>query len=146
MHDSAFRAPPEYCEHDATGGFHKLIGPFYIKGDGSEFRYGFRADTRHINPAGIIHGGLLMTIMDMVLTTTVIHVTEAQNHVSTISLNCDFLAPITADTWIEGRGEVTRRTRALAFVCGRLQVDGQDVVTATGVWRIFSAPLRATAP
>ena len=55
MHDSSFRAPPEYYEQHANGGFHQLIGPFYIKGDGSEFRYGFRADARHTNPAGIIH-------------------------------------------------------------------------------------------
>ena len=84
-----------------------------------------------------------MTVMDMVLTSTVIQATEGKNHVSTVSMNCDFLAPISAGNWIDGSGEVIRRTRSLAFVRGLLQVDGQEMVSATGVWRVFSMPAKS---
>ena len=138
----SFDPPPGFRERDAHGGFHQLIGPFYIRDNGTDREYGFYADERHINPAGVVHGGLLMTVMDMVLTSTVIQFIDGKNHVSTIAMNCDFLAPISQGSWITGRGEVTRRTKSIAFVRGRLQVEGRDAVTGTGVWRVFSSPAR----
>ena len=137
------KPPPGFRERDPHGGFHQLIGPFYIKGDGAGRCYGFRTETRHTNPVKVVHGGLLMTVMDMVLTSTVIQVTEGKNHVSTVSMNCDFLAPVSANSWFDGSGEVIRRTRSLAFVRGCLNVDGVAAVTATGIWRIFSGPAKS---
>ena len=142
-----FTPPAGFHARQADGGFHQLIGPFYVEGDGSNFCYGFYVDERHTNPADVVHGGLLMTLMDMVLTTTVIQATELKNHVSTITMNCDFLAPVLANRWVDGKGEIVRRTKSLAFVRGRLQVAGTDAVTATGVWRVFNRPLvSATLP
>jgi uncharacterized protein (TIGR00369 family) len=137
------KPPPGFRERAPHGGFHQLIGPFYIKGDGTDRCYGFRTLARHTNPANVVHGGLLMTVMDMVLTSTVTQVTEGKNHVSTVSMNCDFLTPVSANSWIDGSGEVIRLTRSIAFVRGCLKVDGVDAVRATGVWRVFSAPAKS---
>src|SRR5688572_15189918 len=107
--------PPGFQARAATGGYHQLIGPFYLSDDPVVGRrYGFRVDGRHTNPAGRVHGGLLMTLMDMVLTTTIIEAIGGP-WLATVSLNCDFVAAVQPGDWVEGRGELTKRTTSLAF-------------------------------
>ena len=54
------------------GDFVALNGPLYIRSvaqpDGSKQRHlGFRVETRHTNPMGNCHGGMLATFADMLL-------------------------------------------------------------------------------
>lgn len=130
--------PAGYALRRLGGGFYGLVGPAYLAEAGGRRRFGLRAEERHTNPDGPIHGGLLMTVMDMVLSATVDHALGGGIPFSTVSLNCDFLAPVKPGDWIEGEGEITRRTAALAFLRGRLSVAGSDIMTASGVWRVFA--------
>ena len=130
--------PSGFTVRPALGGFHNLIGPFYLAGELSDRRYGFRVDERHTNPPGNIHGGLLMALMDMVLTTTIYETLDRRIPVSTVSLNCDFLAGVKPGDWVEGKGRITRQTASLAFLRGELSVNGEAVMAASGVWRVFT--------
>ena len=58
--------------------------------------------------------------------------------VVTITVNCEFVAPVRLGDWVECRGEVTKLTRSLAFVRGAMTVDGETVMTCStvpGRWR-----------
>jgi acyl-coenzyme A thioesterase PaaI-like protein len=54
---------------------------------------------------------------------------------TTVSLSTDFLSAVQAGDWIEGVGEISRRTRTLIFVRAMLQVGERSVLSAQGVWK-----------
>ena len=120
-----------------TGGpFGKEVGPFYLKGGELDFRIGLRIETRHINPNGVVHGGVFMTMADHAGSMAIYRSLTEKAPFATISLNCDFLAPAKEGDWIEGWGKVVRRTRTLAFANATIELAGQPIVRATGVWKL----------
>jgi acyl-coenzyme A thioesterase PaaI-like protein len=54
-------------------------------------------------------------------------------------LNTHFLAAVTPGEFVELRGEVTRATKGLVFVRGKLSVGERDVAAVDGIWRILRA-------
>jgi acyl-coenzyme A thioesterase PaaI-like protein len=126
-------------------GFNAYFGPILGRPgeDGAPSHFLFQTREHHLNGAGMIHGGVLMAVADVVLGTAVTDVV-GRIPVATISLNCDFVAAGKPGVLIEGRAEVTRRTRTVVFVEGDLYVreaDGGErvLLTATGIWKILGA-------
>ena len=93
----------------------------------------------HVNPAGAVHGGVLMTFADHVLGLYVWAVSKGAPNV-TIQLNTHFLAAVAPGDFVVLRGQVTRGAKSLVFVRALLSVDERDVVAADGIWRVFPAP------
>lgn len=126
----------------ATGGgpFGKEAGPFYLGGGEQDFRLGLRIEARHTNPNGSAHGGVFMTLADHAGSLAIFHSLSEKAPFATISLNCDFLGPAKEGDWIEGWGEVVRRTRTLAFANATIELAGQPIVRATGVWKLSTSP------
>lgn len=132
-------APPEGFEPiDEPPGFDAMVGPYYRKEADDGPVHGFLAEARHINPRGVIHGGMLMTFIDRTLGSLVWHAIDGRP-CATVSLNTDFLAPGRPGDWIECRGQVTRQTRALVFVRGELTAGDRTLMTASGVWKKLGA-------
>jgi len=52
-------------------------------------------------------------------------------------MNCQFVAPGLKGAWIEGRGQVTRRTRDLVFVECKITSGPTPVMTATGIFKLL---------
>ena len=50
------------------------------------------------------------------------------------------------DDWIEGVGEITRRTQTLIFVRAQLQVGDRAVLSAQGVWKFVRHGHAPTEP
>ncbi len=118
------------------GPFGEEVGPFYLSEDESDFRIGLRIEERHTNPNGVVHGGVFMTLADHVGSLAIFRSLSEKAPFATISLNCDFLAPARAGDWIEGWGEVVRRTRTLAFANATIELAGQPIVRASGIWKL----------
>jgi len=119
-------------------GFNAHLGTIYRKiadQDGSSHHYLFDVGPHHLNTGGFTHGGVLMTLADVVLGSTVAHAVGFM--CSTISLNCDFLAGAKLGDRIEGEATITRQTRSVAFVSGILSVGDQPLMTASGIWKIL---------
>src|ERR1700689_4665476 len=86
--------PPD-AEIASTGGFNKYVGPLYRlpdAEDGAVKRFAFVAEDKHMNGAGTVHGGMLMSFADVAMSRTSRLVTGAKG-VSTVALNCDFVGP-----------------------------------------------------
>lgn len=110
-----------------------LVGPLYGRLDGEAFVLGFRVDQRHCNPGGTCHGGMLMTLADMLLLLGANLQCGIQRYMTTVSLTNDFLAPAPAGSWLEGRVQVLRTTRSLIFVQGTMNLDGAPVLRSSGI-------------
>ncbi|MDP6346182.1 MAG: PaaI family thioesterase [Alphaproteobacteria bacterium] len=117
--------------------FEGFVGPLYERRNGADYACGFRAAPHHVNGRGVVHAGMLSTFTDHTLGNLVEQ--AAERPCATISLNMDYLAGAHTGDWIECSGRVTRQTRSLVFIKGQLSVDGELVMTASGVWKKLGA-------
>lgn len=115
-------------------------GPFHGKWEGERFVLGMRIDEKHCNVAGVCHGGMIMTMADMLLTVGSNIQANLSRFLPTISMTCDFLAPVNRGEWIEGRVDVLRTTRNLVFSDGILCVGGEPVARASAILRLAAEP------
>lgn len=126
-------APDGYVPSTIPDGtFGKLLGTLYRRREGGGFA--FRVEARHGNVRGAIHGGMLMTMADQVLGLTVQQAIGG-GPTATISLNCDFVSSAKPGDLIEGTAEVTRITRSIVFVQGRLACGDRLILSAAGLWK-----------
>ena len=51
----------------STNPFIDMIGPLYGRMEDERFVLGVRVETRHCNPGGTCHGGMVMTLADMLV-------------------------------------------------------------------------------
>ena len=124
--------PNEPFEHDAAG-------PFYLKEDSDgKMIAAFRAQPKHMNAGGVVHGGALMTFADFAL--FAIATDElGGGHAVTMNLSGDFLGASGPGALIEARGEVTRGGGKTIFVRGMITADGAPALSFTGIIRRLSA-------
>ncbi len=128
--------PDGFKPFQVSGPFALSCGPFYYREEpGGDYSYGFAAEERHTNPYGIVHGGVLVTFVDTLMGRSV--VAAAKCACATITLNTEFMAGGAPGNWIEGKAEVTRMTRTLAFLRADVSSGGDLLMTASGIWRLF---------
>ena len=115
--------------------FEQRAGPFYETRavDGSHIA-AFRAEERHMNGAGFMHGGCLMTFADSALFTIASDALEG-SHGVTMHLAGDFLDPASVGQLIEARGEVVRAGGKTIYVVGKVTADGKPVLSFNGIIR-----------
>jgi len=126
--------------------FEEMIGPILFRDDAGERVGGFRAEPKHCNGWGFVHGGMLTAFADAALTgIDNFHRDDPRTEgVVTVSLNCEFVSSARVGEWVECRGEVVRRGASLVFMQGRLAVGDRVVMTCSTVLkRIAKRPGRA---
>jgi uncharacterized protein (TIGR00369 family) len=113
--------------------FEDLAGPFYFRdeADGTR-RAAFRVEAKHLNVAGGVHGGCLMTFADYALF-MIAHRDLDDLAAVTVSLNGEFVGPAAAGDLIEAAGEVVRAGGSLVFVRGLITGGGAPMVSFSGV-------------
>ncbi|MEM7688417.1 MAG: PaaI family thioesterase [Pseudomonadota bacterium] len=119
--------------------FENGAGPFFMRrqNDGS-YLSAFRAEDKHMNGAGSMHGGCLMTFADFALFAIANDELDGAMAV-TMNLSSDFLGGIKPGALVEARGEVTRGGGKTIFVRGLITGDGEPALSFTGIIRKFSA-------
>ena len=121
-----------------TGGgrdaFESLVGPFYSTEIDGEAVCAFRAEPRHMNGLGLMHGGCMLTFADYALFAISRRARGGlRGSGLTVSLNGEFLGPARVGERVEARGEVTRAGRSLIFVRGLLTAEGRPMLSFSGV-------------
>lgn len=115
--------------------FEQRSGPFYEKVDEDGCAVSaFRAEPRHMNGAGFMHGGCLMTFADSALFSIARDAMDG-SHGVTLSLTGDFLDPAQVGQLIEARGEVVRAGGKTIFTQGIVTADGTPVLRFNGIIR-----------
>lgn len=100
-------------------------------------------DESHYNPIGMVHGGLVCTLLDSALGCAVHTTLPAATGYTSIEIKVNYLRPVTADSGpLVCTGRVTKSGRRVAFAEGEvLDNTGKTVATASGSLLIF--PLEA---
>ncbi|MFN4019010.1 MAG: PaaI family thioesterase [Erythrobacter sp.] len=118
--------------------FETRSGPFfYRREDDGSYVSAFRAEPRHMNGGGFMHGGCMMTFADFALFAIATDVLDG-DHAVTLNLSGDFLGPIATGALVEARGEVTRGGGKTIFVRGLVTGDGKPALSFTGIIRRLS--------
>ncbi len=122
--------------------FNGHIGTLYVKrgarGTRDEFVMGFRVHPHMCNPAGGLHGGMMMTVADLVGTMGGGTLVGLRKFLPTVSMTFDFVAPAKVGDWVEGRAEVVRQTRSLLFTNISLTVGEEKILRASQIAKIPS--------
>lgn len=116
-------------------GFFGLVGPLWTKKEGDAWAYGFLAEDRHTNPAGIVHGGMLTTLLDHALSVVAWEANDRKPCI-TVALDVHFLAAARPGDLVVARGMVVRQTASLAFTRGSLTVRDDEIATASAIMKI----------
>jgi uncharacterized protein (TIGR00369 family) len=91
-----------------------------------------RADERHLNPLGAVHGGFAATVMDTVTGCAVHTLLGAGEGYGTIDLNVKMVRPVPRDVDLVAEGNIINISRSLAVSEGTLKdVDGKLYAHAT---------------
>ena len=119
--------------------FDSLIGPFYFRKDADgHMRCAFRAEQRHMNAGGRMHGGCLMSFADIALFMIAYEELEGRRGV-TVQLDSTFLDAARVGDLVEATGKVVRAGGSLVFVRG-------EIVTGERLLFTFSGILKKMAP
>jgi uncharacterized protein (TIGR00369 family) len=130
-----------------SNAFLSANGPVYARMDGARLVLGLYVEARHCNSIDLCHGGMLLTLADQILTIGVNVQAKLSRFLPTVSVTCDFLGPAPKGAWLEGRVEVLRTTRNLAFAQGMLALaDGTPVARVSGILKIGGEPDPAYGP
>lgn len=89
----------------------------------------------HMNSWQMAHGGVVMTVLDIVMGMSAKSLDHASTGAATIELKVNFIKPATGR--IVGRGVAQRQGRSLVFVEGDLRNDEDELLArATGTFKL----------
>ena len=120
--------PEEPFEHDTAG-------PFYMRTDEKGQVAAFRAQRKHMNAGGVMHGGCLMTFADFALFAIAHHGMEGVYGL-TVAFTSEFLDGALEGELIEARGEVLRQGRSITFVRGIVTANDRPVLNFSGTIKL----------
>ncbi len=124
--------------------FLDLVGELYLRDDADGPVYGLRIRPEHANNRRDAHGGVLMTFADLVLGYTTAFASDPPLPLTTASLNIDFVGGAKVGDWLEGRAEIVRAGRSLAFANCFLTVGDRRIARASSVLSVGALPLAGT--
>ncbi|WP_159917794.1 PaaI family thioesterase [Pantoea sp. 18069] len=118
-------------------GFMGLAGPLWSRREDAGWAYGLQVASQHLNPAGMLHGGALLTLMDHALSTIAWQAAQ-RTPCLTLQLDSHFLASVGEGGFVEVRAQVTQRTRSLIFLQGLATQAGAPVLQAQAIMKVVA--------
>jgi len=113
--------------------FEDQSGPFYFREDeNGRVTTAFRAETKHMNGGGFMHGGCMMTFADFSLF-AIAWKELADSRAVTVSLNGEFIGPARPGDLITGAGEVIKAGGSLLFIRGLISTGTGPMLNFSGV-------------
>lgn len=125
---------------DVPETFDEHAGPFYFRvDDDGTPRAAFRAQQKHLNAGGILHGGCMMTFADVSLFHIAYQEMEGRSGV-TVQLDSTFVGPGQKGDLIEATGQVVRAGGSLVFARGQITSGERTLLTFSGIIRKLKIP------
>lgn len=118
-------------------GFSEHMGPFFERDTIQGMERGLKVEAHHLNPEGVVHGGVVLSFMDYVIYRAIGDSIGHQIKFATINLNSNFIAAAKQGDFILGSGKVVRKTKSVIFAEGLLWTDQRQIMTASGIWKII---------
>ena len=137
--DDRLGLPEGFAPVARTSPFADLIGPIYQKTGADGAVLAIRAEDKHCNQRGQVHGGVLGTLADIAMGYSAAFSTEPPTPMVTVNLSIDFAGKADKGDWIEVRTDIQKLGRSLAFANCYFHVDSVRIARASAV---FSIPTR----
>jgi len=116
--------------------FGQLIGwRLLTRGEGSS-RYELDVTQQHLNPNGVLHGGVIFSLADNGMGAALTSLLEEGEQCASIAVNIAFLRAVTAGTLICDTRTV-QKGRTVAFLESEIRNGEQVVARAQGTFSIF---------
>ena len=120
-------------------GFRELVGTELTSTGEGRAIVKMRAEDRHLNPGGTVHGGVVYTLVDVsmaeALKTTM---AEEDERPVTIEIKVNYLEPGKAGT-LTSTAQVRKRGKRVTIVEAEVAQDGEVVALATGTYTIVDS-------
>ena len=102
----------------------------------SEFEFKTIIEKKHLNSAGITHGGYISSIIDSGAGTGAHRITSNSLCV-TISLDIKFIASTKLGDEIIGFVKILKKTKSMVFLICHLKNNKKVIASASGIWKIL---------
>jgi acyl-coenzyme A thioesterase PaaI-like protein len=124
-------------EESISDKFTGSLGSLWLRKHG-EVRGGFFAGMKQTNERGVVHGGALMTLSDIVLGYAVGAETGCFE-LATAQLSLQFLSAARIGDFVVCEPQILRVTSRIVFTRGILRVDDRLIASADGLVKRLSA-------
>lgn len=116
----------------ASQGFSELVGPIWSRHDEDGWSLGVVAGQQHTNIMGIVHGGLIATLMDQAVS---VAAWEALSRAPCVTVQLDMhcVAAAQVGQFLLARGFVLRVTKSLVFVRGEIHAESALIASCQAV-------------
>lgn len=98
-------------------------------------------DSRHLNPHGVVHGGVLFTMVDTAMGAATMSLVAADELCASTEVRIRFLRPVRVGR-LEASAEVTHRSGRTVDLESRVKNDGKLVATSTGSFAVIKPTSR----
>lgn len=131
--------PPPGFITVARAPFVNHVGPILEAADNPPDRLtlGLRVETVHTNTLGLMHGGMIATLVDSAMARALVR--SAGRRTVTLKMTLEYLDAVRVGDWLEAEGVVTSRDADVAITACSVRVDGQIKAMGTGVFRLLKA-------
>jgi uncharacterized protein (TIGR00369 family) len=128
--------PEGYQPLFRTSPYVELIGPLYSRGEGAALQIGLRAERKHCNQRGTVHGGILATLADIALGYAMAFASTPPANLVTANLSLDFAGAARQGDWLETRVDIQKQGSRLAFANCYITRDAERIVRASAVFLV----------
>lgn len=117
--------------------FMEYIGPIWRREEGDVVAFALQTDERHRNIHGIVHGGVVMSLLDYALGSTASHFSDGKSSV-TIQMDTKFMQAGEVGQMLFARAQPERVGASVIFMRGALEDEtGKHIASASGVWKVI---------
>lgn len=127
--------PEGYVPFGHSGPFLNAAGPLFERVDGDALLLGLRIEERHCNRRGLAHGGLLVTLADVVLGYNLMR-NSGRSGAFTVNLTTDFAGSARLGDWVEARVDVQKAKGSVIFANCYISVGERRIVRASGIFHV----------
>lgn len=132
--------PEGFQEIPSIPGFAQSLQPLYTRLGDDGLSLGFVAGDQHLNALGLVHGGALMTIADMLCARCIWLKMEESRPLVTVSLDYNFVRAVKLGCWVEVNCLDIALKKTAAFITGEILSEQKTAVTFSGVFMLPDNP------
>ena len=118
--------------------FLDLLGPIYNQRTDSGLVIGLRAEEKHCNARGQVHGGVLSSLADVALGYNSAFAQEPPTPIVTSSLTIDYAGTAKLGDWISIETDVQKVGKSLAFANCYFVVESVRIARASAVFSVIT--------
>ena len=138
--DAGFPRPPtgEHIHMDEKGGFRELVGAELAEAEEGRAVVRMRAEGRHLNPGGTVHGGAISTLVDISMAEALnTAVADDDERPVTVGMTVNYMAPAKPGV-VASSARVRKGGKRVTVVEAEVvqEEDEEVVALATGTYTV----------